>query len=166
MHSLLLSPSHSHLFQPSPAHVTKRHQLGLQTAQMRIVRTINGARNTRPAWGVGSSRRVNMCHFWHTMCAAATGIFGHTCWPSVRAIVPALRAFDSLLESCALHLYGMRKFSCKSALRLRSEWSPGVRTTTHDWDTLQDTFFLSLSLISLSLTLSLTRTLANLHTHT
>ena len=78
---------------PPPTHVTTRHQHGLHTAHMRIVRTINGARNPRPACGVGSSRRVYMCHVWPTMCAAATGMFGHTCWPSLRAsvvILPAL----------------------------------------------------------------------------
>ena len=62
------------------------------TAQMCIMRTINGARNPHLAWGVGSSRRVNICHFWPTMCAPATGIFGHTCWPNLRASVPALSA--------------------------------------------------------------------------
>ena len=83
---------------PPPTHVTTRHQHGLHTAHMRIVRTINGARNPRPACGVGSSRRVDMCHVWPTMCAAATGMFGHTCWPSLRARVPAFEAPLSHLE--------------------------------------------------------------------
>jgi len=59
-------------------------------SHMRLVCTINGARNPRPACGVGSSRRVAMCHVWPTMCSAATGLFCHTCWPSLSASVPAL----------------------------------------------------------------------------
>ena len=74
------------------------HQHGLTTTQIFLVRTINGARNPRPACGVGSSRRVDMCHVWPTMCAAATGMFGHTCWPSLRARVPAFEAPLSHLE--------------------------------------------------------------------
>jgi hypothetical protein len=64
---------------------------GLQTAHMRLVRTINSARNPRPACGVGSRSRVDMCHIWPTMCAAATGIFGHTCWPSLSVVTLAGR---------------------------------------------------------------------------
>ena len=106
--SLFLSPS-----------FTTRHQHGVHTAHMRLVRTINGARNPRPACGVGSSRRVDMCHVWPTMCAAATGMFGHTCWPSLRARVPAFEAplshLECLSSTSICHVQVWPQIGCESA---------------------------------------------------
>ena len=104
---------------PPHTHVTTRHQHGLHTAHMRIVRTINGARNPRPACGVGSSRRVDMCHVWPTMRAAATGMFHHTCWPSLRARMPAFEAplshLECLSSTSLCHAQVCPQISCESA---------------------------------------------------
>ena len=101
-------------------HVTTRHQHGVQTAHMRLVRTIKCARNPRLACGVGSRSRVDMCHIWPTMCAAATGIFGHTCWPSLRASVPAFEAPLSHLEflssTSICHAQVCPHIGCESAI--------------------------------------------------
>jgi len=66
-------------------------------------------------------------------------------------------------------LYAMHKFARNSAVSLRSERNPGVRTVTHDCNTLQHAhtlllFFFYFLLLSLSRSHSLT--CKHTHTHT
>jgi len=104
-----------------------------------------------------------MCHVWPTMCAATTGIFGHTCWPSLRVSVPALEAPLSHLECLCF-----QSMACAS---FPATWLCDTRLQHTLSRSLSLSPFLSLSHThththTLPLSLSLTRTHAHTHTHT